>query len=152
MHTGMSDMNRQLVAEGLSRWLADVYATYLKTQNFHWNLHCSEFYYLHLLFEKQYQEMAEETDEIAERIRALGFYVDATFSGFKNLTTIKDTDKVLGGKEMIEHLLAAHEAIARHGRNLSKVAENENDPGTVDLVGRRVRDHEKMAWMLRASL
>lgn len=72
MNIGLSDQTRQAISEGLTRYLADAYTLYLKTQNFHWNVTGPEFYSLHLLFEKQYEEMAEEIDEIAERIRTLG--------------------------------------------------------------------------------
>ncbi len=50
IHTGLSEPNRQAISEGLSRMLADTYALYLRTQNFHWNVRGTEFYPLHLLF------------------------------------------------------------------------------------------------------
>ncbi|MGE5196801.1 MAG: Dps family protein, partial [Anaerolineae bacterium] len=93
INAGMTRENRQIVADALSRYLADTYAIYLKTQNFHWNLSGKEFYSLHILFEKQYEELAEAIDEIAEKIRALGFYVDATFSSFKQLSSISEEQK-----------------------------------------------------------
>jgi starvation-inducible DNA-binding protein len=152
MQTGMTDQNRQEVAQLLTRLLADTYATYLKTQNFHWNLVGREFYSLHLLLDTQYHEMAEAVDEIAERIRSLGFYVDASFTVFKELTTIKEEQKVIGQDEMIEHLIAAHEAVIRHARNFSPLAEKERDFASVDLLARRLNAHEKMLWMLRSLL
>ena len=59
------------VIEALEKILADSYALYLKTQNYHWNVTGAEFTSLHLLFESQYTELAEAIDEIAEKIRAL---------------------------------------------------------------------------------
>ena len=152
MNTGMSEQNRQAVGDSLARLLADTYAVYLKTQNFHWNVTGPEFFSLHLLFEKQYLELAEQIDEMAERIRALGFFVDASFGGFKLLTSIKEEDKLLTAKDMLHHLVASHETVVRHARTLSALAEKENDPATVDLLGRRIGGHEKMAWMLRSQL
>lgn len=151
MNIGLSRQNRQEICEGLSRYLADVYATYLKTQNFHWNLTGKEFYSLHLLFEKHYEELAGECDEVAERMRALGFYVEASFSAFKEMTTIKDEGQVLTIPEMLTHLIGAHETVCRHGRNILRLAESQQDAGTVDMLGRRVGAHEKMIWMLRSS-
>lgn len=151
MNIGLSRQHRQEVCEGLSRLLADVYATYLKSQNFHWNLSGKEFYSLHLLFEKHYEALAEECDEIAERMRALGFYVEASFSAFKEMTNIKDEGQVLVIPEMLTHLISAHETVCRHGRNLSKLAERAEDAGTVDMLGKLIREHEKMIWMLRSS-
>ena len=70
---GIPDEQRQAIAEGLNRLLADTYTLYLKTHNFHWNVEGPMFNTLHLMFETQYNELALAVDQIAERIRALGF-------------------------------------------------------------------------------
>ena len=70
---GISEADRKQIADGLSRLLADTYTLYLKTHNFHWNVKGPLFNTLHLMFEQQYTELATAVDEIAERIRALGF-------------------------------------------------------------------------------
>ena len=62
---GIAEQSKISISEGLARLLADTYTLYLKTQNFHWNIRGQEFYSLHLLFEKQYQDMAEAVDEVA---------------------------------------------------------------------------------------
>lgn len=150
LNVGISEQNRLVISEGLSRLLADTYALYLNTQNFHWNVTGQEFYSLHLLFESQYKEMAEAIDEIAERIRALGFYVDASFSSFKQLTPIKQEGKVLSSKEMLHALIEGHETLIRWGRKVGEIADQELDFATVDMIGRRLGAHEKMAWFLRS--
>lgn len=152
MNAGMSEKNRQLVGDALAKLLADTYSLYLKTQNFHWNVTGLEFYSLHLLFEKQFNSLNEEIDEIAERIRALGFFVDASLGGFKKLTSVSDEHLIMPAREMIDHLLRGHETWLRHARTLSTLAEKENDPATVDLLGKSIREHEKSAWMLRSQL
>lgn len=152
MDTGMTQENRQHVADGLTRLLADTYAVYLRTQNFHWNLTGPDFYFLHILFEKHYEELAGALDEIAERIRALGFYVDASFEAFQKLNSLENVDKVMSAQEMLKHLLKGHEQLIRESRLLSGKAEKANDPATVDLMGRRLNVHEKFAWMLRSHL
>jgi starvation-inducible DNA-binding protein len=152
MDGDVTDKNRLSVVEGLARLLADTYALYIRTQNFHWNVVGPEFYSLHLLFEHQYKELAEAIDEIAERVRALGLYVDASFVGFKRLTAIEDEEKVLTSKEMLHHLFRAHEVVIRHARDLCYSADRARDAATVDLMGRRLNAHEKMAWMLKSQL
>ncbi len=152
LNTGITEAGRQKISEGLHQLLADTYALYLKTQNFHWNVVGSDFFALHLLFEKQYEEMAGAVDEIAERMRALGFFVNASFSAFKNMSSIHDENRVLNAKEMLEQLTKGHEAVSRHGRHLAEIAEKEKDQATVDLCARRLGSHEKMAWMLRSHL
>lgn len=150
--TGMNEEQRASVSGALSKVLADTYLLYLKTQDFHWNYNGIEFYEFHLLFEKQYEELADAIDEIAERIRALGFFVEGATDAFKRISSIKEERRVIPSHEMVEQLLQGHETVIRELRNLSKLAEKHNDPATVDLMGRRLNIHEKFAWMLRSSL
>ncbi len=96
--------------------------------------------------------MAEAIDEIAERIGALGFFVEASLHAFKLKTKIKEEDKVLGYKEMLLSLLEGHELLIREARVLVGIAERDKDAATVDLLGRRLGSHEKMAWFLRNHL
>jgi len=152
VQTGLPEMSRSRVAEGLASLLADTYALYLKTQNFHWNVSGHEFFSLHILFEKQYTELSVDIDEVAERIRALGFYVDASFTAFKDLTAVCEEHKVRVAKEMVQELVRAHEIVIRSARNLAEIAEGEKDAATVDLLGRKLNIHEKQAWMLRSQL
>jgi starvation-inducible DNA-binding protein len=152
MHIDLSEQTRQVIVEGLSRFLADAYALYVKTQNFHWNVHGPEFYSLHLLFEKQYEEIGEELDEIAERIRALGFFVDASFGAFKKLTLVKDEEKILSVRDMLLNLIAGHEVFIHHGRHVAQLTDQEGDFATVDMLGRMLGAHEKICWMLRSQL
>ena len=152
INTGITEANRKKISEGLSGVLADTYALYLKTQNFHWNVQGPQFYALHLLFEKQYQELAEATDEIAERIRALGYHVDASFSSFLRQTAVDEEKKVPGSKAMLQNLVAGHETMIRGSRKVAEMCDKEGDFATVDMLGRRLGAHEKMAWFLRSHL
>ena len=149
--SGMTEEGRKKIAEELRHYLADSYAVYLKTQNFHWNVRGPHFFALHLLFEKQYEEMAEAADEIAERIQALGFYVDASFSAFQKCC-IKDEKNPIPAKKMIEQLVSDHEKVICCAREIAGIADKEKDQATVDLMARRLGAHEKMAWMLRSHL
>ena len=149
--SGMTDKGREKIADELRHFLGDSYSIYLKTQNFHWNVRGPYFFALHLLFEKQYEEMAEAADEIAERIVALGFFVDASFSAFQKCC-IKEQKKYIPAKKMLHQLVLDHEALIRCGRDIATMAEDEKDQATVDLMARRLGSHEKMAWMLRSHL
>jgi starvation-inducible DNA-binding protein len=149
---GLAEPIRQSISDGLYRVLADTYVLYLKTQNFQWNVRGPEFYSLHILFEKQYEELAEAVDEIAERIRALGFYVDASFSGFKEASSVKEENKVLNIKEMLTSLIEGHEILIRNARRVAEIGDKEGDFATVDMLGKRLGAHEKMAWFLRSFL
>lgn len=140
------------VAEKLRIVLADSYALYLKAQNFHWNVTGPEFFSLHLLFEKHYEELADAVDEIAERIRSLGAYVDATFSSFHRMATLPEPKQKLSAHQMIRELLEGHEAVSRLCRPLIPRFQDLHDEASADLLIKRLGVHEKAAWMLRSHL
>ena len=150
--TGMTKEERASISGALSKLLADTYVLYLKTQNFHWNIHGPEFYSLHKLSEKQYEEMAGAIDEIAERIRQLGFFVEGSMEAFLKLSSVEEDHTIHPKLAYLEHLIKAHETVIRDCRALGGLAESHGDHGTVDLMGRRHLFHEKAAWMLRSQL
>lgn len=152
MEIGMSKEQRATVSGGLSKLLADMYVLYIQTQNFHYNIHGPEFYSLHKLSEKFYQEMAEAVDEVAERIRTLGFFVEATMGSFLKLTSIQEDAGLHPKIKFIEQLIKSFEIVICEARKIAEQAEKNNDPGTVDLLGRRIAFYEKAAWMLRSQI
>jgi starvation-inducible DNA-binding protein len=151
-HFGMSDKELKEVSKHLNDFLADTYALYLKTQNFHWNLTGPEFISLHLLFEKQYEELADAVDEIAERIRILGFFVEATFSAFDKKAKISGESKKISQTEMLKRLVKDHEYIvSTYGPYIPKF-QGLHDEVSADLLIKRLTDHGKAAWFLRSHL
>ena len=149
---GISEKDRARIAEGLSRLLADNFALYLKTHNFHWNVTGPMFQTLHIMFEAQYNELWLALDAIAERIRALGFPAPGTTSGLVKLASIPETEGVPDAKQMIRLLVEGHEAVARTARKIFPAAEKASDEPTADLLTQRLQVHEKTAWMLRSLL
>lgn len=152
VNIGINDQDRKDIADGLSRLLADSYTLYLKTHNFHWNVTGPMFNTLHLMFETQYTELATAVDEIAERIRALGYPAPGTYSDFARLTSIKETNGVPKAEDMIRLLVEGQESVVRTARSIFPVVEKVNDEPTADLLTQRMQVHEKNAWMLRSLL
>jgi starvation-inducible DNA-binding protein len=152
VQTGIGSGGNQAVAEGLAKLLADTYTLYLKTQNFHWNVTGPHFDALHRMFEQQYTELAAAVDEIAERIRALGFPAPGTYRTFATLASVPEQEGVPRAQDMVRLLVGDQETVIRTARTLVPVAEREKDIVTVDLLTRRVQVHEKTAWMLRSQL
>ncbi|OYZ68160.1 MAG: DNA starvation/stationary phase protection protein [Methylophilaceae bacterium 17-43-7] len=152
MDTGIKAKDRKVIAEGLSKLLADTYTLYLKTHYFHWNVTGPMFNTLHLMFETQYTELALAVDLVAERIRALDVYAPGTYSQFAKLSSIKEADGVPKANDMIKELVAGHEAVCRTARNVFPAAEAAADEATADLLTQRLQLHEKTAWMLRSLL
>ncbi|WP_448204000.1 Dps family protein [Azospirillum sp. sgz302134] len=149
---GIADTDRKAISEGLNRVLADTFALYLKTHSFHWNVTGPMFNTLHTMFMEQYTELWNALDEIAERIRALGFPAPGSFSQFGQLATINEEPGVPKAQEMIRQLVEGHETVARTARQVIVTADEANDQPTADLLTQRLQIHEKTAWMLRSLL
>ena len=150
MDIGINPEQREAVAEQLNVLLADSYTLYLQTHNFHWNVTGSQFRELHLMFEEHYNELALAVDEIAERIRTLGFAAPGTYKAFAALSTIDEVDGVPEASEMVNILTASHESVVRTCRTALKAAQAAEDESSSALISDRMRVHEKTAWMLRA--
>ena len=149
---GISEGDRNEIAEGLKRVLADSYTLYLQTHNFHWNVTGPLFRELHLMFEEHYTELAEAVDEIAERIRTLGVVAPGTYKAFSQLSSIEEVEGVPEAQEMVRLLTHGHEQVVKTCREVLKIAQEADDESSAALVGDRMRVHEKTAWMLRATL
>jgi starvation-inducible DNA-binding protein len=149
---GIGEKDRKAIADGLARLLADTYGLYLQTHAFHWNVEGPMFNTLHLMFMEQYTELWNALDEIAERIRALGFPAPGTYKQFSKLTSIEEVEGVPEALEMVGLLVRGHEAVARTARSVYKVADTGEDESTIDLLTQRLQVHEKTAWMLRSLL
>jgi starvation-inducible DNA-binding protein len=149
---GINKKDRESIAKNLSNLLADTYSLYLKTHNFHWNITGPMFNTLHLMFETQYNELWTAADLIAERIRALDVYAPGSYTQFGKLTSIKEETGVPEWKEMVQQLVDGHEAVARTGREVFRIADKADDQPTADLATQRMQEHEKTAWMLRSLL
>jgi len=149
---GIDENNRAAIADGLGHVLADSYALYLKTHNFHWNVTGPMFQTLHTMFEEQYTELATAIDEVAERIRSLGAFAPGSFSTYAELSSIKEEKGVPAAKEMIAQLVSGHETVIKTARSLYPLCDSSSDDATADLLTARIRVHEKTAWMLRSLL
>ncbi|WCE02943.1 Dps family protein [Pseudoxanthomonas sp. JBR18] len=152
---GIAPDDRKHIADALSHFLADAYTLYLKTHNFHWNVTGPMFNSLHTMFEGQYTEQWGALDEVAERIRALGYNAPGSYAEFVKLTSIPEEPGLSNSadwKEMVRQLVVGNEAVCRTARQTLKTAEEGNDDPTVDLMTQRLNTHEKYAWMLRSLL
>ncbi|MDX2473026.1 MAG: DNA starvation/stationary phase protection protein [Candidatus Krumholzibacteria bacterium] len=132
--------------------LADSYALYLKTHNYHWNVTGPMFNSLHTMFEVQYDELALAVDEVAERIKALGAYAPGSFSEFAALTSLDEAVQGAKAVEMIEQLAADQLKVVAAAQALGRIADAAGDDVTTDLAIRRQEVHQKNAWMLRSHL
>ena len=138
------------IARAMSMALADSYGAFLVTQNYHWNVEGPLFKPLHELFEEQYREMFTAIDDVAERLRTLGFYAPGTFEEFEQLSSIPRPDGTRDGEQMVKNLIEIHRVVAGSFRQVAELAGDTRDVATEDLAIQRVATHEKNIWMLRS--
>jgi starvation-inducible DNA-binding protein len=150
---GITDKNKQAIAEILNVLLADEHILYTKTRNYHWNYEGDNFIEMHKFFEGQYDELAEIIDEVAERIRMLGHYPEGRLKDFIRITRLQEQDYTTIQAEQLMNLLADHESIVINIRKaVSKLNDTYKDAGTTDFITGLMKQHEKMAWMIRSYL
>jgi len=149
--TGLRKEDRKKIADQLSDILTSSYLLVIKSHLYHWNEVGPLFHPLHKMTEDHYEKIFAACDEIAERIRALGFparLVETAFgAGARKLGPASQTSH-----EMIAGLVDDHEALCRKLRKVAEAAEDARDFVTHDLMTGRLAYHEKVVWMLRATL
>lgn len=151
---GITHEDSVQVADSLNRLLADEMVLYIKARKAHWNVEGRDFHAQHKFFEEQYGQLDEIIDNIAERIRSIGHYADASFQEFLKLTHLTEksgkNNESLG---FIKDLLEDHETIIIHIReNINRYASEWHDQGSSDFITGLMETHEKMAWMLKSSI
>ncbi len=153
INIGLSEETRVKVSNVLQILLADEHLLYLKSRNFHWNVQGMAFVPLHELFENQYNKLAELIDDVAERIRSLGFFAEGSMVSFQRLTRLEESGHLEGNAQaMITQLLNDHEQIIKYLREDALFVEELGDEGSVDFLIGLMQEHEKMAWMLRVHI
>jgi len=145
-------MSNTLVVETLKKVLADSYALYLKTQNYHWNVEGPNFKTLHLLFEEQYSELALAIDSVAELIRALGEKTPGTWKAYEAITDIKDGDENASAETMVADLAADQDRMQKTLQAALKAAQDNDDEVVIGALVDRMTIHRKNKWMLNSSI
>lgn len=149
---GVTREDRKTLAGMLGDALASSYALYHKTHAYHWNITGPLFYSVHKMTDEHYQDMAAAVDDIAERIRAIGFEAPVGLAAYSDNGTVKDVSGTPAAGDMIKELADDHLAVAKLFRGFVEEAENVSDVYTADLLTARIGFHEESAWMLNALL
>ena len=151
---GLSDEQREGVVSILNALLSDEYLLYTKTRNYHWNVFGPQFNDLHKFLERQYEELEEVVDQVAERARSLGGFAFGTMTEFVQHTRLKEQPgQYPEARRMLSNLLADHESLIRQLRVDSQTCDERfHDLGTNDFLIGLMDRHEKTAWMFRAFL
>jgi starvation-inducible DNA-binding protein len=161
VHTKESQSARLLVPDGfspenvnnlssvLNALLADAFALYLKTKNFHWHMSGQHFRDYHLLLDEQASQIFEITDAIAERVRKVGGTTIRSIGHISRLQRIADNDEeFVGPTEMLRELHADNKALVESLRAAHEVTGKANEYATTSLIEIWIDEAERRAWFL----
>ena len=152
VRTGIDRKDRKMLAELMERALANTFVLYHKTQAFHWNVTGPLFYSVHKLTEEHYEDMADAIDNIAERIRSIGFTPATGLKSYVEMSGIEDAGMMPDANDMILQLATDHQSVATQLRTVVQEAEKVDDVFTADLLTARIGTHEEAAWMLNSLI
>lgn len=144
--------NKERIANALTGVLADSYVLLFKTQGFHWNVVGPLFKPIHDLTEEHYKDLFDAVDDLAERIRALGYLAPQAFTDLVLHAEISEETEARVPAAMVEQLIIDHETATRRMRDLAQLAAANKDGATEDLANGRMAFHEEACWMLRAII
>jgi starvation-inducible DNA-binding protein len=137
------------ISASLNTLLADAFALYLKTKNFHWHVSGRHFHDYHIMLDEQSDAIFATTDQLAERVRKLGGTTLRSIGQVSKLQTIKDNnDDYVPPREMLRELMEDNKHIAAAMRKAHKLADEHEDSGTAGLLETFIDETERRTWFL----
>lgn len=140
------------LVDSLNLVLADSYALMSLTHFAHWNVEGPDFFQLHTAFQKQYEELFEAIDEIAERVRALDAYAIGGLNTLGKVAQMEEFKAPAPQKDYVAALIVAHEKVLDDATRARDIAGEVGDLETQDLMIGRIASHQKTVWMLKSYL
>jgi starvation-inducible DNA-binding protein len=147
--TDLSDDAVVELSGELRKLLADVFALYVKTKNFHWHMSGPHFRDYHLLLDEHGTQIFAMTDDIAERARKIGGTTVRSVSDISKYQRLKDNnaERVAPG-DMLAELRADSQELTRNLRSAHELCEKHNDVATASLIENRIDETERRTWFL----
>ena len=137
------------ISTALNALLADTFALYLKTKNFHWHVSGPHFRDYHLLLDEQADQIFASTDELAERVRKIGGTTLRSIGHIGKLQRLPDNDEeMVPPLDMLRALLEDHKAVIKSMREAHDVADKHENVATASLLEVFIDQAEKRAWFL----
>jgi starvation-inducible DNA-binding protein len=137
------------IAGAMNAILADVFALYLKTKNFHWHMSGPHFRDYHLLLDEQSDQIFAMTDPIAERIRKVGGNTIRSIGNIARLQRISDNDaEYVEPEDMLSELREDNKSLAARLREAHNVVDEHNDIATASLIEVWIDETERRTWFL----
>ena len=137
------------ISRALNGLLADAFALYVKTKNFHWHVSGPHFRDYHLLLDEQAEQIFATTDEIAERARKIGGATLRSIGDIAKHQTIKDNDATfVTPNDMLRELMTDNKAVAHAMRKAHDLADKHGDAATASLLENFLDATERRTWFL----
>jgi starvation-inducible DNA-binding protein len=147
--TGLSASATQDISGSLNILLADVYALYMKTKNFHWHVSGPHFRDYHLLLDEQADQIYDTTDPIAERVRKLGGTTLRSIGHIAGLQRVLDNDAdFVTPQDMLAELRDDNMQLAAHMRETHNICDEHGDVATASLLENWIDEAERRIWFL----
>ena len=147
-----TDLTRSAVkdiAGAMNAILADVFALYLKTKNFHWHMSGPHFRDYHLLLDEHSDQLYAMTDPIAERIRKLGGFTIKSIGQISRIQRVLDNDAdYVDPADMIAELAEDNQTLAARLREAHNVCDEDRDVATASLIEVWIDETERRTWFL----
>jgi starvation-inducible DNA-binding protein len=147
--TDLSEDAVRDISEAVNAVLADTFALYLKTKNFHWHMSGPHFRDYHLLLDEQGEQIFAITDDLAERVRKIGGTTLHSIGNIAKLQRIKDNDKdFVPPLDMLRELMSDNKALVKSMREAHEVADKHEDVATTSLLETFIDEAERRTWFL----
>lgn len=145
----LNDAARNAIAVAINQLVADTFALYIKTKNFHWHMSGTHYRDYHLLLDEQADQLFAMIDVLAERVRKLGKLTIHSVDEIAKLKTIKDdNEEFVEPKEMLRRLMEDNKKFVSHMRAAHEVCDKGNDIATASLLENYVDETERRIWFL----
>lgn len=147
--TDLSSQAVNKVSEALNVLLADAFALYLKTKNFHWHISGRHFRDYHLLLDEQSDQIFATTDQLAERVRKIGGTTLKSIGQIAKLQTIKDNNEdYVPPREMLRELMQDNKHVAAAMRKAHEVCDDAGDVASASILENFIDETERRTWFL----
>lgn len=141
------------VVKFLDGYLANLHVLYAKAHNYHWNVEGKQFFTVHAKLEELYEHIADEIDEVAERILIIGERPSSSLAAYLKLATLKEAAaESITGDAAVKSLLSDIEELTASLKNGIKAAQDAGDEVSADMLIGALAHYEKLAWMFRVHL
>ena len=152
----LNDLNqkgKKAIAAALNPLVADIFALYVKTKNYHWHVSGSHYRDYHLLLDEQASQIFTMIDVLAERVRKLGDTTIRSIQHIKSLQHIKDDDSAfVKPRDMLKHLMDDNKLLESEMRAAHKICAEYNDVATTSVLEVYIDETERRIWFLYETI